>query len=224
MNITDRRKLAMATSVRDFFATHPYANPGYTAAGERLTLQITRADGLAQQQIAGRQAVSGAVAQREELRAEITASLALLGGLLRQAAREDPNLGVGLNRPERGEGVQAFLSRGRVAAARASEHRELLVKYGMPEDYPAGLSGLLDRFEAAVNAKHAARSAHVGAAAELTSVVAEIMDLVGQLDTINRFRFRDDAESLAAWRSARNVAWPAGDKTRESDKGVQPAA
>ena len=55
-------------------------------------------------------------------------------------------------------------------------------------------------------------------------VVAEIMDLVRQLDTINRFRFRDDAESLAAWRSARNVAWPVGDKTREPDKGVQPAA
>ena len=224
MNITDRRKLAMATSVRDFFATHPYANAGYTAAGERLTGRIVRADELVRQQIAGRQAVSGAVAQREGLRTEITASLTLLGGLMRQAAREEPNLGVGLKRPERGEGVQAFLARGRVAAARALEHRDLLAKYGMEQDYPEGLGGLLDRFEAAVNAKHAARSAHVGAAAELASVVAEIMDLVRQLDTINRFRFRDDAEALAAWRSARNVAWPAGDKARDTDKGIQPAA
>jgi hypothetical protein len=224
MNISDRRKLAMASSVRDFFATHPYDNAGYTAAGQQLTLRIARADELVRQQIAGRQAVSGAVAQREELRTEISASLALLTGLMRQAAREEPNLGVGLKRPEQGEGVQAFLAQARVGAARATEHRDLLAEYGMPQDYPAALGGLLDRFEAAVNAKHAARAAHVGAAAELASVVAEIMDLVRQLDTINRFRFRDDAESLAAWRSARNVAWPAGEKGRETDKGVQPAA
>jgi hypothetical protein len=224
MKITDRRKLAMATSVRDFFATHPYANAGYTDAGTRLTALIVRADTLTQQQIAGRQAVSGAVARREELGSEINASLTLLGGLMRQATREEPNLGVGLKRPERGESIQAFLARGRVAAARAAEHQALLIKYGMPEDYPAGLTALLDRFEAAVNAKHAARASHVGAAAELTSVVAEIMGLVRQLDTINRFRFRDDAESLAAWRSARNVAWPAADKGREPDKGIQPAA
>jgi hypothetical protein len=78
------------------------------------------------------------------------------------------------------------------------------------------------RLEAAVNVKHAARAAHVGAAAELASVVAETMDLVRQLDTINRFHFREDAEPLAAWRSARNVAWP--DKDRTQDKGIQPAA
>ena len=53
MNITDRRKLAMASSVRDFVATHPYANPGYTTAGERLTGRLTRADELVRQQIAG---------------------------------------------------------------------------------------------------------------------------------------------------------------------------
>jgi hypothetical protein len=77
-----------------------------------------------------------------------------------------------------------------------------------------------------VNEKHAGRAAHTGARAELEAVAAEVMRLVGQLDTLNQFRFRNDAESLGAWRSARNVAWPLPqrDASAPSDGKVQPAA
>ncbi len=50
-----------------------------------------------------------------------------------------------------------------------------------------------------------------GARAEVDAVTAEIMLIVRQLDALSRFRFRSDAESLAAWKSARDVAWPARD-------------
>jgi hypothetical protein len=43
-------------------------------------------------------------------------------------------------------------------------------------------------------------------------VTSEIMLTVRQLDALNRFHFRKDAESLAAWKSARDVAWPAQEK------------
>jgi hypothetical protein len=39
-----------------------------------------------------------------------------------------------------------------------------------------------------------------------------------QLDALNRFRFRSDAESLAAWKSARDVAWPAPPEVGEAKK------
>ncbi|HEX6104849.1 MAG TPA: hypothetical protein VFZ26_04655 [Gemmatimonadales bacterium] len=101
---------------------------------------------------------------------------------------------------------------GRVATATALAHRELLQRYGMPESFPEDLGRMLDEFEAALNEKHAGRSAHVGAHADLYAVTAEVMGLVRQLDALNRFRFRNDAERLGAWRSARNVAWPAADR------------
>jgi hypothetical protein len=60
-----------------------------------------------------------------------------------------------------------------------------------------------------LNQQHNGRAAQVGAQAELDAVTSEIMLIVRQLDALNRFRFRSDAESLAAWKSAREVAWPA---------------
>jgi len=226
MNIDIRRKLEMAARVRDFARAHPDANPGHTAAAERLTERLARADALAQQQVAGRRAVTGAIASREKLREEIADSIALLAGLARQAAREEPELAPGITRPDRSGSAQSFLTRGRVAAATATTHQALLVRLGMPQTYPADLGGMLDQFEAAVNEKHAGRAAHTGARAELEAVAAEVMRLVGQLDALNQFRFRNDAESLGAWRSARNVAWPlAGRGNVEPGAGkVQPAA
>jgi hypothetical protein len=75
------------------------------------------------------------------------------------------------------------------------------------------------------NAKHNGRAAHVGARAELDAVGSEIMLIVRQLDALNRFRFRQDAESLAAWKSARDIAWPAQEKEEQGVGETQkPAA
>jgi len=41
-------------------------------------------------------------------------------------------------------------------------------------------------------------------------VTDEIMGLIDHLDALNQYRYRQDAERLAAWRSARNIAWPKG--------------
>ena len=79
----------------------------------------------------------------------------------------------------------------------------------MPEGFLDELNAALDRYEQSLNQQHAGRAAHVGARAELEAVTSDIMLIVRQLDALNRFRFRSDAESLAAWKSARDVAWPA---------------
>jgi hypothetical protein len=57
---------------------------------------------------------------------------------------------------------------------------------------------------------------YADSSAELDSVTGEIMGLVWQIDALNWFRFRNDAESLRAWWIARNDATP--------ESGIQPAA
>jgi hypothetical protein len=206
-----RRKLDMAGRVRDFCRTHPdAANSGYTAAVARLEDRLTRAEALARQEVAGHLAVNGAVANKEQLRQEIHKTMALLLGLAKPAAREDRELSLAIIRPDVNGSHQAFLTRCRVAVATGTTHKDLLIRYGMPESFLEELGAGLDRFEQALNQKHNGRAAHVGARAELEAVTAEVMLIVRQLDALNRFRFRSDAESLAGWKSARDVAWPAG--------------
>jgi hypothetical protein len=85
-------------------------------------------------------------------------------------------------------------------------------------NFPAELGAALDRFEQALNEKHAGRAAHVGARADLDAVMAEIMLIIWQINALNRWRFQRDAESLAAWKSARNVAWPVDGKDGKDGK------
>jgi hypothetical protein len=173
---------------------------------------VTRAEALARQEVAGRQSVTGAVVNKEQLRLDIHRTIALLAGLAGPAAREERELAVGIIRPDLNGSHQAFLTSSRVAAATGSTHQELLTRYGMPEGFLDQLNATLDRYEQALNQQHAGRAAHVGARAELEAVTSDIMLIIRQLDALNRFRFRSDAESLAAWKSARDVAWPAQDK------------
>ncbi len=209
MQVNVRRKLDMAGRVRDFCRTHTDANAGYTAAIARLEERLARAEALARQEVAGHLAVSGAVANKSQLRQEIHKLIALLAGLAGPAAQEERELSAGILRPDVNASHQSFLTRARVAAATGSTHRELLIRCGMPETFLDDLGASLDRFEQALNQKHNGRAAHVGARAELEAVTSEVMLVVRQLDALNRFRFRNNAESLAAWKSARDVAWPA---------------
>jgi hypothetical protein len=232
MNANSRRKLAMATSLRNYAQSRVAgASQGYIDALTRLTERLARAESVAQQSISGQRAVSGAVATRRQLQEEIKDSLALIAGLARSARPEQPDLATALSGPDRSTSTQSFLTRGRVAAAAVVANRDMFVRLGMPDTFPDELTAQLDAYEASMNDKHASRTSHVGATAELRAVTDEIMGIVQQLDALIRFRFRDDAEALAAFESARNVAWPSGDGDGQQpgdapspDSSVKPAA
>jgi hypothetical protein len=209
MNHSTRRIVDMAVRVRDFCRTHPDpTNAGYTAATERLEDRLIRIQALSEQQVSGHLTVTGAVASTEDLRRDIQETMLLLIGLARAASQEEPELRAGLTRLPVNVSHQEVVTRGRVAIATATSHRDLLLRYGLPDNLLEEFGKQLDEFEAVVNDRNAGRAAHVGARADLSAVKQEIMDLVRQLGAINRYRYRKDAESLAAWKSARNVAWP----------------
>jgi hypothetical protein len=224
MNFSVRRKLDMAGRVRDFCRTHPDQNPAYTAAVGRLEDRLARAEALAQQQVTGHQTVAQAVVNKEQLRLEIRKTIALLAGLAAPAAKEERELAVGIIRPDINGSHQAFLTRSRVAAGTGAIHKELLVRYGMPENFLEDLDAQLDSYERALNQQNAGRAAHVGARAELEAVTADVMLIIQQLEALIRFRFRSNAESLAAWKSARDVAWPSREERPPTGDPQRPAA
>jgi hypothetical protein len=219
MNVQNRRKLGMASSVRDFSVAHPFDNVGHTDAVERLKQQLDRAEALAQQEQTGRLVVSASVVSTAELRKMIREDLRLLVGLAGPLSAELPEIATRLRLPRHNLNHQSLLTAGRVAVTQATAQRDLFLKYGMPENHLERLTELLDRLEVVANERHAGTAAHVGARADLDAITDEIMRTVRQLDAINRYRFRDDAEQLAAWKSARDVAWPGRLRA-----GTEPAA
>jgi hypothetical protein len=208
MDFIVRRKLGMVARVLAFIRAHVYVNPGFMAAAARLEELSARANVLAQQELAARQAVTAALASREHIRQQAAGLLRVLTALAASASKEEPELARGIMRPRKDASNQTFVTMARVAVTTAVQYRDLLVRYGMPSALPEDLGALLDSFDAATIQKHIGDTGHVGARAELIAVASDLMGVVRQLDALNRFQFKDSPEQLAAWKTARDVYWP----------------
>ncbi len=209
MTRTVRRILSMGLRALGFCRSHPYANARYNAAMEVLEERLTRANLLDSQHEAGRSTVSQMSVAKAELRRTIlTRYLRPLGVIARSIASDQPGLVKQFTPPQEKTNKQKFLTLARTIQAEAVGHRDLFISYGLPETFFEDLSKAIDAYDDAEDGGNAGRTSHVGAYADLEGVAQEIMTLVRQLDAINRVRFLNDRELTAAWKSARDVAWP----------------
>jgi hypothetical protein len=102
----------------------------------------------------------------------------------------------------------AFRAAARGIATEAQNEKELLIKHGLLEAVLESLTQALEQFDRAVERGTVGRRAHVGARAELDAIGLEVGQVVRLIDGLNRFRFANDPESLAAWESASNTFGP----------------
>ena len=214
----------MGTRALEFSRAHPDASPGYAAAVARLEERLARADLLATQQRQGLLEVRAATARKLELRRSMrSAHLAHLAQAARIAARELPELAQKFVFKPGTTTYLAFRTTARGMAAEAQIRKEVLVKHGMVEDVLDSLVQALDQFDAAVERGSEGRTAHVGASAELRAVADEVVQVVGVMNGLNRYRFMNDPELLAAWESASNVVAAPRAATREPGPGETPS-
>ena len=106
-------------------------------------------------------------------------------------------------------------------------HRDLFLASGMSPESLEELNRQLAAYQEEVGEANAGRRAHTGARAELRAVTRQLMRLLKQLDGIVVYRFRDRADLLGSWKSARNVAWPLPEPAKSGEAGpaeVKPAA
>lgn len=201
-----RRKLEMAVRVRDFSRTHPSSDENAQGLLARLEERIGRAEALAGQQHAGRVASRAATARRKEVRRALQREL--LPYLVRvgtAAAAENPEVAQRFALTRTNMSNQAFLVAARSMLTEAVGKADLLRRHGLAQTLIDDVSEAIVQYAKAVEEANAGRAAHVGARADLRSVMEEISRLVGLLDGLNRYRFRADPEAKAAWDSARNV-------------------
>ena len=201
-----RRKMATGLTALNFSKVHPEVSAGFATTLKGLEGLVANADGLATRQRAGIIAERNAHAQKRELKDAIGRThLHHLFRVAKVAGTAEWALPLKFRQPTERRSLQGFRTAARAMVVEAQVNREVLIGYGMSEELVADLVLPLDQFDAAMDAAVAGRSAHVGARVELEVVVQEMMEVVEVLDGRNRFRFKDDAELLAAWESAGNV-------------------
>jgi hypothetical protein len=226
MNADSQKKLAMAIRVRDFSRAHPYTDPGQVALVTRFEDRIARAEQLDAQQREGNASVRASTTHRRELRRMIRRELLEHVVITaRAASKEVPELATLFRVPRASARHQDFMTAARAMVATATDQKELLARHGLSAAVLDDLTAALAEYDSAVLQANSGRSAHVGARADIAAVMREIMELVDQLDGINRYRFRTDAEQLAAWKSARDLPWgPAPVPDQAEGQGGEPAA
>ena len=209
MNAVLRRRLERAARVRDFFRAHKTDGAGEGTALARLEELLQRAEALAAQQQTGVVATRSATLQRDKLRrglqTEILRYLVAVGAV---AAKENTALLAQFRLPRTSASNQAFITTARRMLELASAQKELLVSQGMSATLLDDLTAALGEFEQTLEATRAGRRDHVGASADLQAVTKEIAEQVRVLDGLVRYRFKGNAELIAAWSSARNVLGP----------------
>ena len=224
MNATLRRRLERAVRVRDFIRAHRTDGAGEATALTRLEELIQRADVLAAQQRSGVVAARAATMRREELRHALQSKLLIyLAAVGAVAAKGNTELAPQFQLPPAGASNQAFLTAARGMLEKATAQKDLLVSRGMSAQLVDDLTAALTKFEQTLEATRAGRRDHVGASADLESVLSEITEQVRLLDGLVRYRFSDNAELMGAWASARNVLGPFKTRTEPpADEGQAP--
>ena len=206
MDAVNRRRIEMGGQVLDFGREHPDASPGSALALANLEDQLKTADALAIEQQDGIRAVRAATARKRELREQMNGSHLLHVARAGQAAaKELPELAQTFEFTRGPIPYTAFRTRAQTLVAAAETHKELLTKHGLADTAFDGLKQALADFDVAQAHGAAGRLTHVGASAKLAAVARDIVKGVKIMDGLNRFRFRDQPDLLAAWKSASKV-------------------
>jgi hypothetical protein len=209
MRVIVRLKLEMGARVRDFLRAHPLEGSGFAAAVAWFDALLARATGHSSLQQEGHATSRGATRRRAELRDLIREGvLRHIVGVARVAAKERPELAALFQLPRQKAPHLDFVTIVGRMLAEAEANKDFLVGKGMGENAVEDLRKALTELVAVDTDSHSARAKHVGARADLDAVAADIMDQVKLLDGTVRYRFRNDPELLAAWKSARNVPGP----------------
>jgi hypothetical protein len=228
MDARTRTILEMGRRALAFAEAYPEQSPAGLPALSRLKAILARSDALIMQQRDGISEVRAATGEKREIRRKIRRThLPHLSRVAEAAGVERPELAKKLELPSEALPYLAFRSAVQGILTEAQNEKELLGRFGMVEPAPSSLAEALGQFDRAVERGLTGRRAHVGARAELEAIADEVLQQVRQLDGLIRFRFANDAEALAAWRSASNKIGPArgsGAVAQRGSKDVSPVA
>ena len=217
----------MGDRALNFSLAHIDASPGYAAALAALQERLTRARQLAEIQQDGINQRKAANRRKSELRLQMQKTqLRHLARVAEVAVQQNPSLNGKLVLRGAPKPYRSFRALAGTMVAEAQVEKELLVKYGLADTVLNSLVESMNQFDQAMAESTDALRAHVGARVELEVLADQVVDIVGVMDALNRFRFATDPASLAEWDTVSNVVTPVHSSDEPPTPGgeIKPAA
>jgi hypothetical protein len=206
MNRLVGRRLNMAVRVRDFCETNPSADPSFVSVLGRLKEAIDGMVALGSRQVSGIRSRHASTVNRREIRRRLRNDLLPhLVTIARDASVEKPALAQELGVPAHNLSSVRFHAAAKAMLDMGVAEKELLVKHGLSDKLLDDLAAAVAEFDSSITATNTSREDHIGARAGLQAGSEELLQLVDMMDGINRYRFRNDRQLLAAWDAARHV-------------------
>ena len=221
MNTHDIRRYQVLVRVGEFGVTHAELFPEKSLGGELFAAIRTKVGDLTHKSSTQTFSI-GAELDHSFLRAEARATLLdRLRGLRRTArAIEITHSGVeNIFQVPRSRNDERLISAARASADAAQPLSDQFIAHGHPTTFIADLEADIDAFAATIVDQSTARETHIGAGAGISETLAEAFEIVRRLDAIVPLAIGHDAETLAAWKTARRVA-----RLRSKTTGDQPPA
>jgi len=215
MNARVRRKLYMASRVREFLRAHPLTGTGDAAAVARLEELFTKGEELLARQREGVAATRSATSHREAIRKELRTLLKYLSAVGVVVAKERADLAEQFRLPAENFSHLAFLTAAKGMLAKGRAVTDLLVSKGMSDALLPALGAAVSEFETTLEASQSGRRDHTGASEELRRINRTISEQVAILDGLVRFKFGSNGDLIRQWEGARNLAAPAQSSPKE---------
>jgi len=194
---------------------HPDPNPIVGTAVTTLETLTGRMGGLLEQYRSGLRAADHSVKGKARIRREVRSDLEDVQRFADVAATRQPEKALRFTMPGATVNQKSFLATSRSILALVAANRDLLLTYGMPEGLPERIAQGLVQYESVEVKKVVSTQRHVGANAEINQVRKEMHLVLRHLDALQRVRFADNTELLAAWRSARDPHGPVRETAAE---------
>ncbi len=205
-----RLKLDVAYRISAYGRLNPTGIPAVDARQTVLGRLIQDVEALEFDAIRWRRTRKATIRARDQLRGEIWgAELRTITSIAAVASVHIRGIAGRFTLPPFRIGDREFAFAVRRIAVEAIREQERLLPHGLNPRVPRTMLERLEEWQALDRQAVEARLRHVGARAGVKARTHELMQEFTLLGALYRHEFRTDPARLAAWRSARRVAWPA---------------
>ena len=218
MTDKENRKYQMFVRVRNFSTAHAADFAVNSLAAQliaALVVVITRLDGLIAAQSSGRGAAREGTSSRAAARAALRDHMEAIARTARTLARNTPGLDEKFRVPQESND-QHLIAAGRAFARDGVPLAAQFIALEFPPDFIEELNEDIADLEAAIDHHNTAVGGHVGARMAIDAAIEQAADIVRQLDTIIRNKYRNDPAILAEWVSASHTERDPKRKTSEA--------
>jgi hypothetical protein len=207
MDDVEIRKLGMFTRVRDIGVSNAASFPPSSITGElfaEIGKIVAELATYAVKQATGDITARQGTATKSNLRDELRDDMLAISRTTRFMKVDEPNFKDKFRMPK-SESDQALLTAARRFAADAISYESEFVRRELPVDFLKEFNNKIKLFEKAVSDQNLGMENRVVASATIDELIDRGMDVVKELDSIIKNKFRKDPAMLRAWEIASHV-------------------